>query len=175
VTEGSVIWITGLSGAGKSTVAEELVRRLREDGVRPVALDGDGLRSALGDDGAYDPDSRRRLAFVYARLCRLLAEQGHTVVCATISLRHEVHAWNRANLGSYLEIFLDVPLEELSRRDPKGVYRGPRESVVGVGFAAELPRWPDLTIRNFGSTTSSAAAELIYGLWARRAAQARVR
>jgi adenylylsulfate kinase-like enzyme/predicted MFS family arabinose efflux permease len=163
---GSVIWITGLSGAGKSTVAGELAARLRADGVDPVLLDGDQLRAALGaDGGGYDADSRRRLAFVYARLCRLLAEQGHTVVCATIALHHEVHAWNRANIPGYLEVFLDVPLEELRRRDFKGVYEG--QGAVGVGLEAEFPTAPDLTLRNFASVTAGSAGDAIYHLWRR--------
>src|SRR5947209_8843532 len=78
--QGRVIWLTGLSGAGKSTVAREVVNRLHGRGIRPVLLDGDELRGALGVSGSYDRASRRQLAFVYARLCRLLACQGHTVV-----------------------------------------------------------------------------------------------
>jgi adenylylsulfate kinase-like enzyme len=157
-----VIWIFGLSGAGKSTVAHELVAALSSDGKRPILLDGDELRSALGAD-RFDRESRRRLAHVYARLCRLLARQGHTVVCASIGLLHELHAWNRANLERYVEVVLDVPFDELERRDSKGLYDGAayRRDVVGVDVPAEFPKEPDLVVGNFGSTDARAAAARI--------------
>ncbi|MGI6873142.1 adenylyl-sulfate kinase [Amycolatopsis sp. 3B14] len=166
---GGVVWITGLSGAGKSAVAVQLVERLRRAGVQPVLLDGDAVRAAL-DARSFGAEARRQLAATYGRLCRLLAEQGHIVVCATISLRHEVHQWNRRHLSRYAEVFLDVPLEELRRRDPKGIYAGGAE-VVGAGQAAELPLAPDLRITNYGATSPRAAADRIFtycaqaGLW----------
>ncbi|MDG4795534.1 adenylyl-sulfate kinase [Micromonospora sp. WMMD1082] len=164
-TTGSVIWITGLSGAGKSTVAAHLVPRLAAAGLHSVLLDGDELRAALGMVGTYDPQSRHRLAFVYARLCHLLARQGHTVVIATIALYHDVQAWNRTNLPNYLEVLLEVPLTELRRRNSKGVY-GPDTvtPVVGVGIAPEFPIQPDLTVSNLGPVTPDVVAEQIFHL-----------
>jgi adenylylsulfate kinase-like enzyme len=164
VREGPVIWIIGLSGAGKSTVAGELVRRLAAEGVRPVVLDGDELRAALGATDAFDLESRHRLAFVYGRLCLLLARQGHTVVCAAIGLYHRLHAWNRAHLAHYFEVFLDVPREELERRDPKGLYGGAADGreVIGVGIAPEFPAAPDLVVSNWGPTSARSTAEEIF-------------
>ncbi len=160
---GAVVWITGLSAAGKSSVARQVARRVEDRGVRPVLLDGDELREVLGVTGAHDLRSRRRRAFVYGRLCRLLADQGHVVICAAIALFHAVHEWNRQHLRNYVEVLLDVPLEELERRDPKGLYgpTGDRAQVIGVGLAAEFPTAPDLVVPNFGDTTPASAAELI--------------
>ncbi|GAB3577403.1 cytidine diphosphoramidate kinase [Amycolatopsis endophytica] len=157
---GGVVWITGLSGAGKSAVAGALADRLRRAGLKPVLLDGDAVRSALGAR-SFGADARRQLAQTYGRLCALLAGQGHLVVCATISLRHEVHQWNRRHLHRYAEVFLDVPFEELRRRDPKGIYRDGDE-VVGEDVVAELPLEPDLRITNHGTTSPRAAAERIF-------------
>jgi adenylylsulfate kinase-like enzyme len=73
------------------------------------------------------------------------------VICATISLYHEVHAWNRRNIAKYFEVLLDAPLDELARRDFPGIYRNGRvDDVVGVGLAAEFPTTPDLVVPNFG-------------------------
>jgi hypothetical protein len=94
-----------------------------------------------------------------ARLCRLLAEQGNDVVCATISLFHEVQRWNRENIPGYREIYLRVPMDELRRRDSKGIYVGVERGgghdfvgldVVGVDVAAEIPKDPDLVLDNYG-------------------------
>ena len=120
---GQVIWITGLSGAGKSTLACELVTNLRRSSETVVMLDGDDLREALGvataDKENHGREGRLALAFQYSRLCRVIASQGFTVVISTISLFREIHAWNRANLPGYFEVYLQVPMEELRRRDPK--------------------------------------------------------
>lgn len=140
-----VIWITGLSGAGKTTLARALAARLPE----ALMLDGDALREALGvATSDFDRDSRLRLALTYSRLCKMLADQNRTVIIATISLFHEVHAWNRQHLPGYLEVFLDVPEVVRRRRDPKGLYAAKTgasaRQMAGNGVAVDPPRNPDL-------------------------------
>ncbi len=164
--EAPVFWITGLSNAGKSTVSALLVNRLIDAGMRPVFLDGNQVRDALGVEGGFDESSRRRMGMTYARLARLFSSQGHAVVCATISLFHEVHAWNRAHLGNYFEVFLDVPLAELARRDTRGIYNTQDNSdVAGLGIAAEFPVAADLVIQNYGDVTPDSVADQILRLW----------
>ncbi|GAB6057110.1 adenylyl-sulfate kinase [Desulfonatronum parangueonense] len=144
---GRVIWITGLSGAGKTTLAKTLLPHLPSPAV---LLDGDELRSALGMAGTgFDRDSRLNLALSYARLARLLAVQGLTVVVATISLFHSVHDWNRANQPNYLEVWLDVPEAECRRRDPKGLYAAQQadSQPMACEETAEFPRCADVVFR----------------------------
>lgn len=149
--QGKVIWITGLSGAGKSTLAHEVVARLRADGEAVVMLDGDELREVFGAVAAnaqnHGREGRLALAMQYAHLCRVIAAQGLTVVIATISLFREVHAWNRAHLPGYFEMYLKVPVEELRRRDPKGIYRrfdaGEMTHVAGLDLAIDEPEAAD--------------------------------
>ena len=149
-------------------MAEELCRRLRAAGGPVTLLDGDALRGAIAEDLDHSAGDRRRSAMRNARLCRLLAEQGGDVVCATISLFHEVHQWNRENLPGYHEIYLRVPLEELRRRDSKGIYTGnggggPRQ-VVGLDLPAEVPAAPDLILDNYGALDVSAAVDRILAI-----------
>ena len=159
---GCVLWITGMSGAGKTTVAAELLSRLHRRGGRPVLLDGDALRTALGvTTASFDYAGRHALAFVYARLCGLLAGQGHVVICSTIALFHDLQDWNRAHLPNYVEIFLDVPPAELARRNSKGLYLETGREVVGVDVPAEFPRQPDLRVSNDGSTTPACVVNQI--------------
>lgn len=144
---GRVIWITGLSGAGKTTLARALLPHL----AKSIFLDGDELRAALGMEHAgFDAQGRKALAMTYARMANLLAKQGFTIVVATISLFHEIHAWNRSNLPNYLEIYLDVPEEERRRRDPKGLYaaeaHGSAHSIAGGTVAVELPLAPHIRL-----------------------------
>jgi phosphohistidine swiveling domain-containing protein len=107
-----------------------------------------------------------------ARLCRLLAEQGGDVVCATISMFHEVQRWNRENIPGYREIYLRVPIDELRRRDSKGIYvgdwRGDTHDVVGLDVPAEAPEAPDLVLDNYGALDVSTAVDRILAACARR-------
>ncbi|MGA3239225.1 MAG: adenylyl-sulfate kinase [Bryobacteraceae bacterium] len=162
---GRVFWITGLSGAGKTTLGRELSNRLRAAGHPVTFLDGDALRSEIAEDLGHSAGDRRRSAMRNARLCRLLAEQGAHVVCATISLFHEVQRWNRQNIPGYREIYLRVPLDELRRRDSKGIYagaqRGDARDVVGLDVPAEAPEAPDLVLDNYGALDVATAVERI--------------
>ena len=154
VTTGEVVWITGLSGAGKTTLAQEVVNQLRADGRAVVMLDGDELREVFGASAANANNHCReaRLAFAmkYAHLCRMLAMQGLTVVIATISLFREVHDWNRYNLPGYFEVYLKVPINELRRRDPKGIYRrhdaGELSFVAGLDMPIDEPEAADYMV-----------------------------
>lgn len=149
-----VVWITGLSGAGKSTLAHEVVAHLRTKGESVVMLDGDELREVFGAVAAnaqnHGREGRLALAMQYAHLCRVIAAQGLTVVIATISLFREVHAWNRSNLPGYFEVYLKVPVEELRRRDPKGIYRrfdaGELTHVAGLDLAIDEPEAADWVV-----------------------------
>ena len=152
--EGKVIWITGLSGAGKSTLAHLVVARLRAEGEAVVMLDGDELREVFGAVAAnadnHGREGRLALAMQYAHLCRVIAAQGLTVVIATISLFREVHVWNRAHLPGYFEVYLKVPLDELRRRDPKGINRrfdtGELTHVAGLDLPIDEPEAADWVV-----------------------------
>jgi glutamine kinase len=163
---GQVFWITGLSGAGKTTIGAAFWMRLRDAGRAAIFLDGDTLRGVIADDLQHDPVSRRQSAMRNARLCQMLSGQGLDVVCATISLFHDVQRWNRANIPLYQEIYLRVPMDELQRRDAKGIYakarRGQIRNVVGLDVPAEVPETPDLVLDNHGELDAAAAVNTIW-------------
>ena len=163
---GRVHWITGLSGAGKTTLALSLVKALRERGRTAILLDGDQLREVLDAQTGHGREARFALATRYGKLCKILSEQGVDVVIATISMFRDIHAWNRRNLPDYVEIYLKVSLDELRRRDPKGIYRaaetGEKRDVAGVDLAVEPPESPDILIEHqAGSTPESVLAAVL--------------
>ena len=151
---GQVIWITGLSGAGKTTLANELIKSLKKRDLRPILLDGDILRKLLKvphkPKDSHTRESRIELALKYAQMCRLLSSQGFTVVIATISMFDEVYAWNRANLPRFFEIYLKVPIKELRSRDPKNIYQrhtdGDLRNVAGLDLVVDQPYESHLTL-----------------------------
>jgi adenylylsulfate kinase-like enzyme len=150
--KGRVIWVTGLSGSGKSTLANQVVTRLRATGQTIVMLDGDEMRAVLGatksNSENHGREARLALAMQYAKLCKLIADQGVTVFCSTISMFEEVHSWNRKNQPSYFEVYLKVPLSELRKRDPKGIYKrfdsGELKNVAGLDLPVNEPKHPDI-------------------------------
>lgn len=162
---GTVIWITGLSGAGKTTVAKLVVQQLRDAGLPVVHVDGDVFRAILDAGESYDPSSRFKLASCYGRLCHELARQGVHVVCSTISMFHAVREWNRREIENYLEVYLRVPVDVLKERDAKGLYQrqqlGEAGAMVGIDLQFDAPRSPDLVIDNCHDTSAELAARQI--------------
>lgn len=163
---GMVYWITGLSGAGKTTIGKLFYKKLREENTDTVFLDGDALRKVLGDDLGYSREERERCAMRYSRLCALLEEQGINVVCCTISMFDNVRAWNRANIHNYIEIYVKASMDTLLDRDQKGLYSGntneESKEVVGVHINYEEPKCPDLILGNDGELTPEEQVSKIF-------------
>lgn len=149
--KGVIFWLTGLSGAGKSANANFLASHLRSIGRPCALLDGDELRSAIDASSRYKREDRVRLGVQYGKLCSLLASQGIDVIIATIALYNEIHAWKEANLPNCCTIFLDVPIEELKRRDPKQIYKRffnkELADVAGLDLPVDMPSSPTVHIK----------------------------
>lgn len=148
-----VYWLTGLSGAGKTTIGRLWYKKLRAAGEAVVFLDGDELRQVFGNDLGFTREDRLKSAMRNARLCALLACQGITVVCCTISMFDSVREWNRKNITGYFEIYVKVSMETLRHRDQKGLYGREEQDVAGVHFQVEEPKRPDLVLENDGQRT----------------------
>ncbi len=166
---GQVIWITGLSGAGKTTVSTTLNKRLKKGGLRTILLDGDILRGLFIESDnsklTYSRQERTTLSYKYGHLCQILSLQGYTVIIATVSMFREIYVWNRLNLPNYFEIYLNVPLNELRRRDPKNIYRnfysGETNNVAGLDLKVDEPREPNLNIEFKSGQTPSEIVDII--------------
>ncbi len=148
---GVVVWITGLPGSGKTSVAAALLDRLHMTGRQAVQLDGDEMRRALWPEAGYDEATRRRLAMAYARLAVQLAGQGTVVVVSVVALFDAVRTWLAAHAPGYLEVLMSCPESIRLGRIPARGSRGPE---VGHDLPAELPSNPHLSLVNDGQRRS---------------------
>lgn len=163
-TISGVIWITGLSGSGKTFLANRLVEKYRGEGLTPIHLDGDDLRFIFETAQKYDSASRLNLAKVYSRLAKLLASQGHLVIVSTISMFHVIHELNRQT-EFYCEIYIEIDGSSLKQRNNRSVYKNSDGSetvdVVGNDISPEIPISPHRTVSiNFDNPLSPNIDEL---------------
>ena len=162
---GWVFWITGLAGAGKTTIARSFFSILVKHDPASVLLDGEDLRRVVMPEAGYTVSDRLECARRYGLLCRLLSERGLSVVIATISMFEERRRWNRSNFPHYFEVYVRAPREVLAARDRKGLYRERPSSatmVVGKDLPCEYPSNPDMTIDNDGARTPQQIAETLW-------------
>ncbi len=170
---GSVIWLTGLSGAGKSTIGKSLATELRGHKVPVLLLDGDAVREAIQDENCgHNYNDRLQNAYRICRFAKLASDQGITVVVATMSMFHQVHEWNRDNLTNYFEVFLDVEIDVLKSRDPKGLYdrfgKGEEKNMTGLDITPEFPKAPHLLLKNNTHAPHPIEqTEMIFNEWSR--------
>jgi bifunctional enzyme CysN/CysC len=162
-----IVWLTGLSGAGKSTVANRLELRLNDLGVHTTLLDGDNIRHGLNRDlGFTDADRVENIRRV-AEVARHMADSGLVVIVAFISPFRADRRMARevAGRGRFCEVFIDTPLHVAEARDPKGLYRKARRgelaNFTGVDSPYERPEQPELRIDTTVTSPREAADRLV--------------
>lgn len=169
MSRGATVWLTGLSGAGKTTIAEALAGQLRAAGREVEVLDGDELRRCLSAGLGFSREDRdthvRRVGFV----AELLARHGVVVLVPVIApyaaTRDEVRAQHDAHGTGYLEVHVATPLAECRRRDVKGLYAraatGELTGMTGVDDPYEEPDKPDLRLDTTGTDIATAARRVM--------------
>lgn len=147
---GTVLWFTGLSASGKSTIANALDIALRARGLRTCILDGDVVRNGLCRDLGFSAADREENVRRVAEVAALMADAGLTVMVALISPTRTARHHARSIVGSerFAEIFVDVPLAVAEQRDPKGLYRkarsGALQGFTGIDAPYETPVFPEV-------------------------------
>lgn len=163
----AVVWLTGLSGAGKSTVAGALEALLRERGVRSFVLDGDVVRQGLCKDLGFSAADRVENLRRVAEVARMMVDAGLVVITALISPFRADRGLARARFeaGEFFEVFVSTPLAVAEQRDPKGLYararRGELKNFTGIDSPYEAPEHPDLAIDTTALRPEQAAQRIV--------------
>lgn len=163
----AVVWLTGLSGVGKTTIARMVEERLFERGCQTMLLDGDYLRHGLCGDLGFSPSDRAENIRRVGEVARLFFEQGCVTVCTFVSPYRRDREWVRGLFpeGRFIEVHVDAPLDVLRQRDPKGLYKKALEGEIphftGVSATYELPDDPELVIRTDQESEEACAERVI--------------
>jgi bifunctional enzyme CysN/CysC len=163
----AIVWFTGLSGSGKSTIANLIEKRLTAEGRHAYILDGDNVRHGLNKDLGFTDDARVENIRRVAEVARLMADAGLIVICSFISPFRSERRIAREIAGDvqFTEVYVDTPLEVCEARDPKGLYararRGEIQNFTGVSSPYEAPERPDVLLHG-GKAEPAALAEELY-------------
>lgn len=163
--KGFTIWFTGLSGAGKTTVAERVEQILRNQGLKVESLDGDVVRLNLSKGLGFSKEDRdtniKRIGFV----CKLLTRNGVIAIASAISPYREVRDYNRREIGNFVEVFVKCPLEACIERDVKGLYKkalaGEIKNYTGVSDPYEEPLNPEVILETNSESVEESAAKVL--------------
>lgn len=172
-TRAGVLWLTGLPGSGKSTIADTAERMLFERGVRSYILDGDSVRQTLSEDLGFSPEDRRENVRRVARTAQLMMDAGLIVIVSLVSPFSADRAAARALFANsdFAEVFVDTPLSVCQERDPKGLYvkaaASPDSQMTGAGQGYEAPESPELHLIGTDSLDEN-AAKIVSWVMARR-------
>ena len=162
---GVTLWFTGLSGAGKSTLSNLLAEELRRRGSNVEILDGDEVRTNLSKGLGFSKEDRdtniKRIGYV----CKLLTRNGVVAISAAISPYREVRDFNREQIGNFIEIYVECSIEELTRRDVKGLYKkalaGEIKNFTGISDPYEAPLTPEIVVNSGTENVDQSLAKIL--------------
>jgi bifunctional enzyme CysN/CysC len=166
---GATVWLTGLSGSGKSTIAAVLSEALAERGLLTYTLDGDNLRHGLNGDLGFSPEDRAENVRRVAEVARLFADAGVVALVPVISPyragRDHARALHAAADLAFVEVFVDAPLDVCEARDPKGLYAQARAGEItgftGIDDPYEPPTSPEVVVETATTPAAAAAARIL--------------
>ena len=165
--KGATVWFTGLSGSGKSTVADYVARILHERGVRTAILDGDNIRQGLNSDLGFSPADRTENIRRIGEVAKLFTSFGTINLLAFISpyIADRDNARSIQAEGDFVEVFVDAPLAVAEERDPKGLYKKARAGIIpsftGISAPYEAPEKPEVHLHTDKQTPEESALEVI--------------
>ncbi|RAO98583.1 adenylylsulfate kinase [Petrotoga sp. 9PW.55.5.1] len=165
--KGVIIWFTGLSGSGKSTIAHEVEERLYQMGKLGYVLDGDNIRHGLNGDLGFSPEDREENIRRIGEVAKLFSQLGIITMTAFISpyRKDRKRVRNLVKEGEFIEVYVKCPLDELKQRDPKGMYekalKGEIKEFTGISAPYEEPQNPEIILETEKETIEESSKKVI--------------
>lgn len=161
-----VLWLTGLSGSGKSSIAAELERQLYSLGYHTALLDGDNIRTGINNNLGFSDSDRLENIRRIAEIAKLFYQNGIITICCFVSPTNDLRTMAREIIGEgFREVFINTPLEECERRDVKGLYKKARKGEIkdftGIDAPFDTPINPDFEIKTVGKDIATSTKELL--------------
>ena len=159
--KGCLFWITGLSGSGKTSIAENIKHEISRRYGQTLTLSGDDLRKIFNFN-KFSRKQRLDYALAYSKFCKYITDRNINLIFSTVSLFHEVRKWNKTNIKNYVEIYIKSDIQEIIKKKNKFFYKGNYQNIVGKNLKAEFPKSPDIIIKNnFTKPLKTLSNELI--------------
>lgn len=165
--KGKVLWFTGLSGSGKSTIAEGLERKLYAEGYFVKVLDGDNIRSGINKNLGFSLEDRKENIRRIAEVAKLFLDSGVIVLCSFVSPTRDIRALAKSIIGEkdFKEVFVDTPIEVCESRDVKGLYKKARAGEIkgftGIDSPFEVPKNPTLVLKTENKSVEDCVSEAL--------------
>ena len=158
--KGYLIWLTGFSGSGKSTIAKKIIANLEKEIGPTLLINGDDIRKIF-ELNSFDYKSRKKVAYKYSELSSFITRQGINVIFATVSMFHDVRKQNRKkSKKKYIEIYIKSQIKKIIDNKKKKIYFSAKK-IVGKHIKAELPKNPDILVLNDFSKSLSELSSII--------------
>ena len=159
--KGILFWITGLSGSGKTTIAEKIKKKISDKFGPTLTISGDDLRQLLNFK-SFSKKDRLSYALTYGKFCKYITDKNINIIFSTVSLFNKVQKWNKSNINNYIEIYIETDINEIIKKKKKFFYRGNYKNIVGKNLKAEFPKKPNILIKNdFTKPLNKLSKELI--------------
>ncbi len=158
--KGILFWVTGLSGAGKTSISNKIYNNIKKEYGKTFYINGDEIRKIF-ELKSYNNSDRKKGGIKYSKLFKKITDQNINVLFAGMALFHDVRAWNKKYINNYLEIYIKTNLKNIIKKKYTKIYKK-KSNLVGVDIKPEFPKKPDIVINNnFKKSIDKLSRELI--------------
>ncbi len=145
--KGILFWITGLSGAGKTSIANRIKRPIENKYGPTLVINGDDLRKIFKLK-SYNQFKRLEYGKIYCNFLKFLVDQNINVIFTVVGMFDILRKWNKANIDNYIEIFIKADIKKIKKKSRKKTYKNKKKNIVGLGISPQYPKKPDILIEN---------------------------
>jgi len=146
--KGILFWITGLSGAGKTSLAKRVSKKIKSKYGPTISISGNEFRKIF-DLNKFTKKEREKNYIKYLRFAKFVTDQNINIIFDLIGLYHKARLWNRKNIENYVEIYIKTDIQKIIKFNKKKIYKNDKKNIIGLSIKAEYPKNPNIIIENY--------------------------